>query len=143
MAFGGLEPKGDRSGPMADINMTPLIDVMLVLLVIFIVTAPLLTHAIKLDLPHAASRPAPPTPRTIELSIDASGHLFWNGNAIDVKEMRRRFAAAGREPAPPDIQLRADQATRYQAIADVMSAAQQSGLTRIGFVTLPVRRDAR
>jgi biopolymer transport protein ExbD len=139
MAFGGLEPKGDRGGPMADINMTPLIDVMLVLLVIFIVTAPLLTHAIKLDLPHAASQPAPSTARTIELSIDASGHLFWNGAVIDARQMRERLAAAGREPTPPDIQLRADQATRYQSIADVMSAAQQAGLTRIGFVTLPAR----
>jgi biopolymer transport protein ExbD len=128
---------------MAEINMTPLVDVMLVLLVIFIVTAPLLTHAIKLDLPHVASQPAPSNPQTIELSIDASGHLFWNGKVIDASQMRQRFAAAGREPTPPDIQLRADQATRYQAIADVMSAAQQAGLTRIGFVTLPVQRNTR
>jgi biopolymer transport protein ExbD len=141
MAFGGLEPKGDRNGPMAEINMTPLIDVMLVLLVIFIITAPLLTHAIKLDLPRAASQPAPPAPHTIELAVDAAGKLFWDGQPIDTAQMRARFAAAGRAAqngaAAPEIHLRADQATRYQTIADVMSAAQQAGLSRIGFVMQP------
>jgi biopolymer transport protein ExbD len=138
MAFGGLEKKRD-SAPMADINMTPLIDVMLVLLVIFIITAPLFTHAIRLDLPQVAAEPARQTPQTIALSIDASGKVYWNGQPISLDEMRARFTAAGKAPedAQPDLQLRAARETRYEVIAQVMGAAQQAGIARIGFVTEP------
>ncbi|WP_322010230.1 biopolymer transporter ExbD [Paraburkholderia sp. J12] len=138
MAFGGLEKKRD-SAPMAEINMTPLIDVMLVLLVIFIITAPLFTHAIRLDLPQVAAEPARQTPQTVTLSIDAAGKLYWNAQPISLDEMRARFAAAGKaaEDAQPDLQLRAARETRYEVIAQVMGAAQQAGLERIGFVTDP------
>jgi biopolymer transport protein ExbD len=138
MAFGGLEKKRD-SAPMAEINMTPLIDVMLVLLVIFIITAPLFTHAIRLELPQVASEPARQTPQTVTLSIDAAGKLYWNAQPISLDEMRARFAAAGKaaEDAQPDLQLRAARDTRYEVIAQVMGAAQQAGLARIGFVTEP------
>ncbi|WP_028229291.1 ExbD/TolR family protein [Paraburkholderia ferrariae] len=138
MAFGGLERKRD-SAPMAEINMTPLIDVMLVLLVIFIITAPLFTHAIRLDLPQVAAEPARQTPQTVTLSIDAAGKLYWNAQPISLDEMRARFAAAGKaaEDAQPDLQLRAARETRYEVIAQVMGAAQQAGLERIGFVTEP------
>jgi biopolymer transport protein ExbD len=138
MAFGGLENKRD-SAPMAEINMTPLIDVMLVLLVIFIITAPLFTHAIRLDLPQVAAVPARQTPQTVTLSIDAAGKLYWNAQPISLDEMRARFAAAGKaaEDAQPDLQLRAARETHYEVIAQVMGAAQQAGLVRIGFVTEP------
>ena len=136
MAFGGLEQKRDGA-PMADINMTPLIDVMLVLLVIFIITAPLFTHAIRLDLPKVAAEPARQTPRTVTLSIDGAGGIFWNGRPVSVGEMQKRFPAAAKAPAQPDLQLRAARSTRYEVIAQVMSAAQQAGLERIGFVTEP------
>ncbi|PLZ03340.1 biopolymer transporter ExbD [Burkholderia sp. WAC0059] len=136
MAFGGLERK-QSSAPMADINMTPLIDVMLVLLVIFIITAPLFSHAIRLDLPKVASAPAPQTPQTVTLSIDAAGKLYWNGQAISLDTLRARFAQAGKEAAPPELQLRAARSTRYEVIAEVMGAAQDAGLARIGFVTAP------
>jgi biopolymer transport protein ExbD len=138
MAFGGLERKRD-SAPMADINMTPLIDVMLVLLVIFIITAPLFTHAIKLDLPQVAAEPARQTPQTVSLSIDAAGKVYWNAQPISLDEMRARFTAAGKAPedAQPDLQLRAARETRYEVIAQVMGAAQQAGIARIGFVTEP------
>ncbi|WGS49375.1 biopolymer transporter ExbD [Paraburkholderia sp. D15] len=168
MAFGGLEKK-QAAAPMADINMTPLIDVMLVLLVIFIITAPLFTHAIRLDLPKVAAAPARQTPQTISLSIDAAGKLYWNGEPITLEQMRTRFAQAakraatqaatqtqtqtntqgGQQPGAtaqssspdasdqPEIQLRAERGTRYEVIAQVMGAAQQAGLERIGFVTDP------
>ena len=136
MAFGGLERKRD-SAPMADINMTPLIDVMLVLLVIFIITAPLFTHAIRLDLPKVAAEPARQTPQTVSLSIDGAGQIFWDGQPISLDDMRRRFAAAAKAPTQPDLQLRAERSTRYEVIAQVMGAAQQAGLERIGFVTEP------
>jgi biopolymer transport protein ExbD len=136
MAFGGLEKK-QTAAPMAEINMTPLIDVMLVLLVIFIITAPLFTHAIRLDLPKVASAPARQTPQTISLSIDAAGKLYWNGQIITLQQMRTQFAQAGKQADQPEIHLRAERSTRYEVIAQVMGAAQQAGLERIGFVTDP------
>ncbi|MFT4069471.1 ExbD/TolR family protein [Paraburkholderia sp.] len=134
MAFGGLEKK-QTAAPMAEINMTPLIDVMLVLLVIFIITAPLFSHAIRLDLPKVAAAPARQTPQTIALSIDAAGRLYWNSQPITLAQMRARFTEAGKQADQPDIQLRAERSTRYEVIAQVMGAAQQAGLERIGFVT--------
>jgi biopolymer transport protein ExbD len=145
MAFGGLEKK-QTAAPMAEINMTPLIDVMLVLLVIFIITAPLFTHAIRLDLPKVAAAPARQTPQTIiALSIDAAGKLYWNGNVITLQQMRARFVEAGKagQADQPEIQLRAERSTRYEVIAQVMGAAQQAGLERIGFVTDPPPPDAK
>ena len=136
MAFGGLDRK-QTAAPMADINMTPLIDVMLVLLVIFIITAPLFTHAIKLDLPKVASAPSRQTPQTISLSIDAAGKLYWDSAPLTLDQLRARFAEAGKRADQPEIHLRADRSTRYETIAQVMGAAQQAGLERIGFVTDP------
>ncbi|SIO22890.1 biopolymer transport protein ExbD [Burkholderia sp. GAS332] len=136
MAFGGLEKK-QAAAPMAEINMTPLIDVMLVLLVIFIITAPLFTHAIRLDLPKVAAAPARQTPQTIALSIDAAGKLYWNGKVITLQQMRAQFVEAGKQADQPEIQLSAERSTRYEVIAQVMGAAQQAGLERIGFVTEP------
>jgi biopolymer transport protein ExbD len=136
MAFGGFG-KDERNAPMSDINMTPLIDVMLVLLVIFIITAPLLTRAVKLDLPRANASASPDTAQTIELSIDAQGQLFWEREPLSETQLRSRFAAAGKQASPPEIHLRADRATRYETIARVMADAQGANLTRIGFVTRP------
>ena len=138
MAFGGLEKKRD-SAPMADINMTPLIDVMLVLLVIFIITAPLFTHAIRLDLPKVAAEAVQQTPQTVTLSIDGAGKVYWNAQPISLDELRKRFTDAGQQPEAqqPELQLRAARDTRYDVIAQVMGAAQAAGLARIGFVTEP------
>lgn len=134
MAFGGFNDN-KQPGPMADINVTPMVDVMLVLLVIFIITAPLLTHAIKLDLPQAQSAPAEEKPETITLSIDAQGSVYWNNDRVAQEELAPRLAQAAQLQPQPELQLRADKATRYEIIAQVMSAAQSNGLTRMGFVT--------
>lgn len=136
MAFGGFD-KERSAAPMADINMTPLIDVMLVLLVIFIITAPLLTHAIRLDLPKVASGAAPQTPQTITLSIDDAGRFYWDGQPLAFDALNARLQQAGKAAQPPELHLRASRATRYDVIAQVMGAAQQAGLDRIGFVTEP------
>jgi biopolymer transport protein ExbD len=136
MAFGGFG-KDERHAPMSDINMTPLIDVMLVLLVIFIITAPLLTRAVKLDLPRATAAASPDTAQTVELSIDAKGQLFWAREPLIEAQLVGRLSAAGKQASPPEIHLRADRATRYETIARVMADAQRAGLSRIGFVTLP------
>jgi biopolymer transport protein ExbD len=136
MAFGGFNDN-KQTAPMADINVTPMVDVMLVLLVIFIITAPLFTHAIKLDLPSAQSAPAPEKPETISLSIDGQGAIFWNDGAIAQKDLDLKLAAAAQQKPQPELQLRADKSTRYEVIAQVMSAAQSNGLTKMGFVTEP------
>ena len=136
MAFGGFNDN-KQPAPMADINVTPMVDVMLVLLVIFIITAPLFTHAIKLDLPSAQSAPAPEKPETISLSINGAGAIFWNDAAIEQKELDAKLAAAAQKKPQPELQLRADKSTRYEVIAQVMSAAQNNGLTKMGFVTDP------
>jgi biopolymer transport protein ExbD len=136
MAFGGFNDN-KQAAPMADINVTPMVDVMLVLLVIFIITAPLFTHAIKLDLPSAQSAPAPEKPETISLSINGQGAIFWNDGAIEQKDLDLKLAAAAQQKPQPELQLRADKSTRYEVIAQVMSAAQSNGLTKMGFVTEP------
>ena len=137
MAFGGFERHGGPSLPMSEINVTPLVDVMLVLLVIFIITAPLLSYAIKLDLPNDPAPAAEATPETIKLSIDADGKVYVDTEPITDEGLRARFAAAAKMSPAPEVHLRADKATRYERIAFVMSAAQQTGLTKIGFVTEP------
>ncbi len=136
MAFGGFNDNGQQA-PMADINVTPMVDVMLVLLVIFIITAPLFTHAIKLELPSAASAPAPEKPETITLAINAEGRLFWNNAPVALEELPGRFVTSSGKKPLPELQLRADKGTRYEVIAQVMAAAQGNGMTKIGFVTDP------
>ena len=141
MAFGGFS-RTRASAPMAEINMVPLIDVMLVLLVIFIITAPLFTHAVKLDLPAAQSAPAPEKPETVTLSIDPAGAIFWNDAPVSQADLPARMAAAAQKQPQPELQLRADKATRYEVIAQVMAAAQSNGLTKLGFVTEPASTPA-
>jgi len=136
MAFGGFDQRGE-SRPIAEINMIPLIDVMLVLLVIFIVTAPLLTHAVKLDLPKASSRPNQTRPDHIQLAVTALGALYWNGVAVDKDEMVRRMQASARQQPVPELHLRVDRTTQYQVLAEVMAEAAKAGLGRIGFVSDP------
>jgi biopolymer transport protein ExbD len=136
MAFGGFN-QGAQNAPMAEINMIPLIDVMLVLLVIFIITAPLLTHAVKIDLPKASSTPNMTRPEHVSISIDAAGAVFWNGERTDRSGLRTRLASASKIQPQPELHLRADKATPYQAVAEVMADSAKAGLTRIGFVATP------
>jgi biopolymer transport protein ExbD len=136
MAFGGFSKAGD-SAPMSEINMVPLIDVMLVLLVIFIITAPLLTHAVKIELPRASSTPNVTQPETIQLAIRAEGDVYWNAQVIDPRELEARMAAAARLDPQPELHLRVDRTTQYEKVAQVMSAAAKAGLVKIGFVTEP------
>jgi biopolymer transport protein ExbD len=139
MAFGGFS-ENDGSRPMAEINMIPLIDVMLVLLIIFIVTAPLLTHAIKINLPNATSQPNLEKPETVTLSIDANGGMFWNDRPITEVQLEMNLADAARRTPQPELHLRAEKTTQYQKLAEVMSAARNAGVAKIGFITEPVRK---
>ena len=137
MAFGRLER---RSGPtpMSDINMTPLIDVMLVLLVIFMLTAPLMSSSLKLDLPRAdGATPATSTPQFISVTLDARGQLYLDEAALDAPTFAARVAQTARQNPRTEVQLRADSGVAYGRVAEVIGVVQKAGLTRIGFVTVP------
>lgn len=135
MAFLNQESSG-CNGPRAEINMIPLIDVMLVLLVIFMVTAPLLTHAVKLDLPKASSQPREKASK-VEIAIDAAGGLYWDGDILVTDDLENRFAALANQSPETEIHLYADKSSRYEVIADVMTTASRAGLSHIGFITEP------
>ncbi|AOB31852.1 biopolymer transporter ExbD [Bordetella sp. H567] len=137
MAFGGFDNKGSGSHAMSEINMVPLIDVMLVLLVIFIITAPLLAHSIRIDMPQVSAEPVKEEPKTVDLAIDAGGQLFWDDKPVLEAELPDRFAAAAGTQPQPELRIRADLNTRYETLAKVMGAARRAGLGRIGFVTNP------
>ena len=136
MAFGGFNKAGNAA-PMAEINVIPLVDIMLVLLVIFIITAPLLTNAVKIDLPHAASTVNLTKPDNIQLAVDANAQIWWNGEKVDRGTMIGRMVVAGKLDPAPEVHLHADRNTRYETLADVMAEAGKAGLTRIGFVSDP------
>jgi biopolymer transport protein ExbD len=126
-----------HGAPMADMNVVPLVDVMLVLLVIFIVTAPLLTHAVKIDLPKASSAANITKPEHIEFGIRADGSLFWSGEAVTLDQIPQRFAQEAQMQPQPEVHIRADRHVHYEKVAQVMALAAKAGLVRIGFVSDP------
>ena len=138
MAFGSFDRK-NASQPMAEINMVPLIDVVLVLLVIFIVTAPLLTNAVKLDLPKATSTADIQKPEKIEFAIDANGQLFWNGERMSREDALAKFIEAGQKRPQPEVYLRADQNVPYRYVAEMLADASRAGLSKVAFVSEPAR----
>ena len=138
MAMGSLSDSDDDFNP--EINTTPLVDVMLVLLIIFIITIPVMNHAVKIDLPKASSAPDDVKPESINLSIDTAGDVYWNEEKIDSNQLSLRIEAAAQKQPQPELHLRAERTTQYEKVAQVMSAAQSGGLTKIGFVTDPDKK---
>ncbi|MCL2874988.1 MAG: biopolymer transporter ExbD [Betaproteobacteria bacterium] len=134
MAF---HPQIGHDTPRAEINMIPLIDVMLVLLVIFIIAAPLLTHAVKINLPVADSAVAEVKPETIQLGIKADGQFLWNGESVEEMELETLMREAARRMPPPELHLQVDAATPYAFVARTMARASRTGLEKIGFVSKP------
>lgn len=137
MIGGNASNNEAHTQPMNEINTTPLVDVMLVLLVIFIITAPLLTHAVKIDLPQATSQPLPEEPEVITLSIDNTGKTYWNDAPLVAGELKQKLLQAADNKPQPELQIRADKETKYQVLADVMADAQNAGITKLGFVSEP------
>jgi biopolymer transport protein ExbD len=137
MAFGSFGGGHRNAAPMAEINVIPLVDIMLVLLVIFIVTAPLLTHAVKIDLPKADSTANLQQADAIQFAIDGQGQRWWNGEPVDAAETVARLRAAGQQQPTPELHLRIDRKARYEDIALVMSEAAKAGVAKVGFVTDP------
>jgi len=134
MSFGRLE-RSSGSQPMSDINMTPLIDVMLVLLVIFIITAPLMTSSLKLDLPKTDAGAPTAAPAYIAVAIDADGQHYFGDEKVARELLAKRVAVAAQGNPSLEVQLRADQKVPYGRVAELIALVQQAGLTRIGFVT--------
>jgi len=133
MAFGRLE-RTTGPQPMSDINMTPLIDVMLVLLVIFMITAPLMSSSLKLDLPKTDAAQPSDTPVFISVAIDPQGALFYGEEALDVATFTNKLTAAARKNPQTEVQLRADKTVPYGRVAELIGIVQKAGLSRIGFV---------
>ncbi|MBK7549542.1 MAG: biopolymer transporter ExbD [Rhodoferax sp.] len=134
MAFGTQDEPDEV---MNEINMTPLVDVMLVLLIIFIITVPVMKHAVNIDLPRATNQPQDAKPETIRLSVDASGSFFWNDEAVDDAGLAVRLKAEAAKSPQPELHIRGDKDVRYERVAQAMAAAQVAGVKKIGFVTEP------
>ena len=127
---------GGGGGPMSEINVTPLVDVMLVLLIIFMITAPLMSHRIRIDLPQAnpnVQETNPPEP--IDLAVRATGDLFWNDEPVTEAILQAQLRVAAQKNPQPELQIRADKTTEYQKIATVMADAKAAGMVKIGFIT--------
>ena len=135
MAFGNFE--SDEGDVLSEINMVPLIDVMLVLLIVFIVTLPVVRHAVSVDLPQASSQPSRDKPETVQLSIDAQGGYHWNQEALDDAALQARLEAAAHQQPQPELHLRGDKTVRYERVAQALATAQRAGMRKIGFVTQP------
>ena len=138
MAMGSLSDSDDDFNP--EINTTPLVDVMLVLLIIFIITIPVINQSVKIDLPKASSQPQDLKPDNINLDIDAQGQLYWNREAIDASQLQIRIATAAQKSPQPELHLRAERTTQYEKVAQVMAAAQSGGMGKIGFITEPEKK---
>ena len=137
MAFGTQDEPDEV---MNEINMTPLVDVMLVLLIIFIITVPVMKHAVNIDLPRASSEPEQTKPQNILFTVSADGSYYWNEQRIDDSEMNTRLAVEAAKDPQPELHIRGDKAVRYERVAKVMSAARETGVRKIGFITEPEPR---
>jgi biopolymer transport protein ExbD len=127
----------DSDQMLSEINMIPFIDVMLVLLIIFIITVPVIKHAVNIDLPQASNQKLLDKPENVRLSVDADGGYFWNDARVDDADFEQRLAAAAAQDPQPELHIRGDKAVRYERVAQAMAAAQRAGVRKIGFVTEP------
>ena len=135
MAIGTQDSSNDM---MSEINMIPFIDVMLVLLIIFIITVPVIKHSVNIELPQASMEKVLDKPQNIRLAVDAEGTYFWNDQRVDDAELARRLGVAAAQDPQPELHIRGDKAVRYERVAQVMAAAQRTGVRKIGFITEPV-----
>jgi biopolymer transport protein ExbD len=130
MSIGG----GGEDEPMMDINMTPLIDVMLVLLIMFIITIPVMTHAVKLDMPRATNAPQTTQPVVINLEIDFDGTVLWNGTPVEIESLEGYFRREAAVEPQPELHIRPSKRAKYDIVARVLASAQRNGMRKIGFV---------
>jgi len=131
--------QNDNDDVMAEINMIPFIDVMLVLLIIFIITVPVIKHAVNIELPQASVNKVQDKPENVRLSVDAQGQYFWNDQRVDDTDFASRLASVAAQDPQPELHIRGDKAVRYERVAQAMAAAQRAGVRKIGFITEPER----
>jgi len=136
MSFGTMDD-GDSDDVMNEINMTPLVDVMLVLLIIFIITVPVMKHSVNVDLPRATNQPEDTKPATVQLGITADGKYSWNGQEIGDEQLETNLQTEAAKEPQPDLHIRGDKEVRYERVAQAMASAQRAGVKKIGFVTDP------
>jgi biopolymer transport protein ExbD len=127
----------DSDEVMSEINMIPFIDVMLVLLIIFIITVPVIKHAVNIELPQASMEKVLDKPENIRLSVDAEGIYYWNDQRVEDADFASRLTAAAAQDPQPELHIRGDKAVRYERVAQAMATAQRSGVRKIGFITEP------
>jgi biopolymer transport protein ExbD len=130
----GMSIGGGDDEPMMDINMTPLIDVMLVLLIMFIITIPVMTHAVKLDMPRASNAPSTTQPVVINLEIDFDGTVLWNGTPVEIEALEGYFRREASIDPQPELHIRPSKRAKYDVVARVLASAQRNGMRKIGFV---------
>jgi biopolymer transport protein ExbD len=130
---------GDSSDPMVEPNVVPLVDVMLVLLIIFIITIPVMTHAVKIDLPRANNRPTETKPENINVSVDFDGQVYWNESPINRADLLNYILAEAVKDPQPEVHIRADKRVRYEYVADVLFALQRGGMKKVGFISEPIK----
>jgi biopolymer transport protein ExbD len=137
-------PQEPEERSMSEINTTPLVDVMLVLLIVFMITIPVITQSVALELPHVENIPTETKPENINISVNRQGQVFWNLALIESNdELLRRFEGIARQQPQPEVHVRADQQTRYEYVGRVIVSAQRKGILKVGFITEPGRRDAQ
>ncbi|HEY1058231.1 MAG TPA: biopolymer transporter ExbD [Limnobacter sp.] len=122
---------------ISEINMTPLVDVMLVLLIIFIITVPVITHSVKVDLPQATQQPTEVKPEVVTVTVKKDGQLLWNDDALDLPALEVRLKAAAAQTTQPELRIQGDRHVEYEKVVQVMAAAQRAGLQKLGFITQP------
>jgi biopolymer transport protein ExbD len=126
---------GGEGEPMIEMNMTPLIDVMLVLLIMFIITIPIQTHAVKMNMPVGTSSPPPKPPEIVRIDVDFDGTIGWNGTIVaDRNELEAKLATIAALPDQPEVHLRPNKLVTYKVVAMILASAQRLGVTKIGIV---------
>ena len=138
-SYSGMNPPpaDDDERAMSDINTTPLVDVMLVLLIVFMITIPVITQTVPLDLPRVSNLATQTKPENINISVNRDGQMFWNQSLVDTNQLLDRLKGAAVQKPQPEVHVRADQLTRYEYVGRVILTAQRAGIQKVGFITEP------
>jgi biopolymer transport protein ExbD len=130
-------PAQDDERAMSEINTTPLVDVMLVLLIVFMITIPVITHTVPVELPHVRNLATQTKPENVNISINRDGQIYWNLSVVDTNQLLERLKSAAVQKPQPEVHVRADQMTRYEYVGRVILTAQRAGIQKVGFITEP------
>jgi biopolymer transport protein ExbD len=132
-----ISVREEQADPMVEPNVIPLVDIMLVLLIIMIITVPVMTHAVKIDLPKEVNRPTETKPENINLSIDFDGAIYWNENSVDRNSLLNYVLQEAVKDPQPEIHIRADKRARYEYVSDTLAVLQRGGMRKVGFIAEP------